>query len=204
MGNKSKAKSKGSTTSSTSSEAAVRRSGRKRVSTTVKIQGYDVKRDNNYTFNAVRYEMGTHEADDPVTKKARTATASETKKKAPRQMTQAEKDRTQHNDKVKAAIETKKSFRMDFLAKHKDVIDPFIDESTRIKVEEWGNQKKKAASYVQEDLFLQPDLVTGGEMRDYQLAGLNFLLNLHRQNIGMILGDEMGELYSAVIPRRIF
>lgn len=29
-------------------------------------------------------------------------------------------------------------------------------------------------------------------MRDYQLAGLNFMVNLHKQNIGMILGDEMG------------
>ena len=39
---------------------------------------------------------------------------------------------------------------------------------------------------------MQPSQIANGEMRDYQLAGLNFLVNMHNRNLGMILGDEMG------------
>jgi SNF2 family DNA or RNA helicase len=35
-----------------------------------------------------------------------------------------------------------------------------------------------------------PD-IKGGEMRDYQLRGLNWLINLHNQAVGGILADEM-------------
>jgi hypothetical protein len=38
----------------------------------------------------------------------------------------------------------------------------------------------------------QPLGIEGGSMRDFQLAGLNFLVKMHRQNLGMILADEMG------------
>lgn len=33
--------------------------------------------------------------------------------------------------------------------------------------------------------------ITGGEMRDYQLRGLNWLINLYKHNVGGILADEM-------------
>ncbi|CAL8068628.1 unnamed protein product [Calicophoron daubneyi] len=37
-----------------------------------------------------------------------------------------------------------------------------------------------------------PWFVKGGEMRDYQIRGLNWMIQLHRDNINGILADEMG------------
>ncbi|KAF3491760.1 chromatin remodelling complex ATPase chain ISW1 [Arthroderma uncinatum] len=44
-----------------------------------------------------------------------------------------------------------------------------------------------------ETVFQQsPSFVRGGEMRDYQIAGLNWLVSLHENGISGILADEMG------------
>jgi len=40
--------------------------------------------------------------------------------------------------------------------------------------------------------FPQPKLVTGGEMRPYQLAGLEWLVSLYENGLNGILADEMG------------
>ena len=37
-----------------------------------------------------------------------------------------------------------------------------------------------------------PAFIKGGEMRDYQVAGLNWLISLHENGISGILADEMG------------
>jgi len=47
------------------------------------------------------------------------------------------------------------------------------------------------SSLVNSKLLVQPSIIKG-EMRDYQLEGLNWMLNLHDNNISGILADEMG------------
>jgi len=37
-----------------------------------------------------------------------------------------------------------------------------------------------------------PKYIKGGEMRDYQVSGLNWLISLHENGISGILADEMG------------
>lgn len=37
-----------------------------------------------------------------------------------------------------------------------------------------------------------PPFIVGGTMRDYQVAGLNWLVSLHENGISGILADEMG------------
>lgn len=37
-----------------------------------------------------------------------------------------------------------------------------------------------------------PKFIKGGQMRDYQIAGLNWLISLHENGISGILADEMG------------
>jgi SWI/SNF-related matrix-associated actin-dependent regulator of chromatin subfamily A member 5 len=37
-----------------------------------------------------------------------------------------------------------------------------------------------------------PGFIQGGQMRDYQVAGLNWLISLHENGISGILADEMG------------
>jgi SWI/SNF-related matrix-associated actin-dependent regulator of chromatin subfamily A member 5 len=38
----------------------------------------------------------------------------------------------------------------------------------------------------------QPSLIKHGQMKEYQLQGLSFLIWLHENGMGGILGDEMG------------
>jgi SNF2 family DNA or RNA helicase len=41
-------------------------------------------------------------------------------------------------------------------------------------------------------LLTQPSCITGGAMREYQLAGLNWMIRLGENGINGILADEMG------------
>ncbi|KAF9038768.1 hypothetical protein BDZ89DRAFT_1061181 [Hymenopellis radicata] len=43
-----------------------------------------------------------------------------------------------------------------------------------------------------QELVEQPSLIKGGEMKDYQLHGLSFLVNMYKNGMNCILGDEMG------------
>jgi SNF2 family DNA or RNA helicase len=38
----------------------------------------------------------------------------------------------------------------------------------------------------------QPNTLVGGQLRDYQLEGLNWLFKLYQANLNGILADEMG------------
>ena len=52
-----------------------------------------------------------------------------------------------------------------------------------------GKQEGKAEHTIFRD---SPKFIKGGEMRDYQVAGLNWLISLHENGISGILADEMG------------
>ncbi|KAJ7762395.1 P-loop containing nucleoside triphosphate hydrolase protein [Mycena maculata] len=43
-----------------------------------------------------------------------------------------------------------------------------------------------------QNFVVQPELIVGGEMKEYQLAGLSFLAHMYHNGINCILGDEMG------------
>jgi hypothetical protein len=47
-------------------------------------------------------------------------------------------------------------------------------------------------------LQVQPSVVSGGKMRDYQLQGLNWLIHLYDNGINGILADEMVSCCRAV------
>lgn len=40
--------------------------------------------------------------------------------------------------------------------------------------------------------FKQPELVTGATLRDYQLAGVQWMISLYENGLNGILADEMG------------
>lgn len=40
--------------------------------------------------------------------------------------------------------------------------------------------------------FAQPELVTGAKLRDYQLAGVQWMISLYENGLNGILADEMG------------
>lgn len=170
----------------------LRRSDRKRTSTIIKVDGQFILKQNNYVVTGSTYVHGTYEEDAEKisnVKKQKTATGI---KKSPtvRKQPSYEVARIEHNENVKKSIQEKESIRRDFLVENRATLEPFMEEATNRMVLEWGGNKKTA--FVRNELFVQPELVTGGEMRDYQLAGLNFMVEMHQRNIGMILGDEMG------------
>ncbi|KAF3777906.1 CHROMATIN REMODELING 5 protein [Nymphaea thermarum] len=53
------------------------------------------------------------------------------------------------------------------------------------------SQRKKSRASLRK-LDQQPDWLRGGKLRDYQLEGLNFLVNSWRNDTNVILADEMG------------
>ncbi|XP_057806203.1 protein CHROMATIN REMODELING 5-like [Salvia miltiorrhiza] len=52
-------------------------------------------------------------------------------------------------------------------------------------------QRKKIKGSLRK-LDEQPEWLKGGKLRDYQLEGLNFLVNSWRNDTNVILADEMG------------
>ncbi|KAK0855947.1 chromatin remodeling complex Adenosinetriphosphatase [Friedmanniomyces endolithicus] len=53
-------------------------------------------------------------------------------------------------------------------------------------------QGKQAGKEEHHVFHESPSFIQGGEMRDYQVAGLNWLISLHENGISGILADEMG------------
>ena len=181
----------------------VRRTGRKRTSTIIQVNGNFVLKQNNYVVKGHTYVHGAFDEDaeknNQVKKPRKTVTPSTTTEPSVRKQSASEKARMGHNENVKKSIQDKEPTRRAFLVKHQKLLEPFMDEATNRMVLEWGQVKYPA--FQKHELFVQPELITGGEMRDYQLAGLNFMVEMHQQNIGMILGDEMG-LVRSVVERK--
>lgn len=99
--------------------------------------------------------------------------------------------------------------RLQFLLKQAEVFQHFAPKAAA------GEEKKKkrgrhAAGYTEEQedeellrdeegggegaghrLQVQPSVISGGKMREYQLQGLNWLIHLYDNGINGILADEM-------------
>lgn len=59
-------------------------------------------------------------------------------------------------------------------------------EASDVKNEEEEEEGDKQYS------FVQPELVTGAKLRDYQLAGVQWMISLYENGLNGILADEMG------------
>jgi hypothetical protein len=167
-----------------------RRSGRERSSTTMVIDGHTVLKQNNYVVKGGDYVFGTTEdaapsSKPPPLKKIKSTTSSVPR--APRVMSQVQRDRQAHNALVMQAKQAKQALQLSFLAKHSDRLAPFCEP----KVMDTLKQVQQVP-YQEIVITKQPQLIQTAVLRDYQMTGLNFMVNMHRQNLSMILGDEMG------------
>ncbi|XVF19340.1 hypothetical protein REPUB_Repub11eG0102300 [Reevesia pubescens] len=74
-----------------------------------------------------------------------------------------------------------------------DAIDEFKAREAAIAVQGKmvDHQRKKGKASLRK-LDEQPEWLRGGKLRDYQLEGLNFLVNSWRNDTNVILADEMG------------
>ena len=153
-----------------------------------------VKRDNNYVVRGGEYVHGAYDANGTATdggalaRLPRPSQAKQAKKKpSARAPSKAEQARAAHNEVVKSRVAGKQKARSAFLAKHSKIIGPFVDEKTSRYLSNTPPQKKDTWR----DMDMQPDMIQG-DMRDYQMIGLNWMAKMHSMNLGMILGDEMG------------
>lgn len=71
--------------------------------------------------------------------------------------------------------------------------DEIITESAK---NDGGNTKSEAVVFdahaVKETVTQQPDMLTGGTLKPYQLTGLEWLVSLYNNRLNGILADEMG------------
>lgn len=100
--------------------------------------------------------------------------------------------RQNHNHMIKRRVANKAGARLQHLAKHQDILKPFLDDSTRVKLAtlpvpmSTSTNMPTNISEPNRELFCQPEAIQG-DMRDYQLAGLNWMVKMHDKNLGMIL-----------------
>lgn len=61
-----------------------------------------------------------------------------------------------------------------------------------MKQEEGEDKQEDGEDDDGEYTFAQPALVTGAKLRDYQLAGVQWMISLYENGLNGILADEMG------------
>ena len=168
-----------------------RRTGRKRTSTTMIIDGHTVKVANNYTVTAGEYIHGAYKPDAPKpVKKAKPATTNKPKSSSPRKMPAYITARTKHNDTIKSRITSHDTpHQLNFMTNNYDALEPFIDNKVKSMLQ--SNIPKAKPEVKRAVLGTQPDLVQT-TLRDYQMIGLDWMVNMWGMGMPFILGDEMG------------
>lgn len=170
-----------------------RRSHRKRTSTVIHVRGgYTIQKDNNYVLKGGTYSFGV--ADSEIVE------APPTARKKPRQQQRLpasnvthhpcpkEARRRQGKRDLEKAIQIKKPLRDAFLKQHLAALQPFIEPNIASQIQNVSLTRQSCTKELQ--VAMQPDAIQG-ELRDYQLQGLQFMARMHSCNMGMILGDEM-------------
>lgn len=167
-----------------------RRSKRAKKSTLVYIDGQAVLAKNNYQMKGLTYQYGTDFETAPRKSKGKKGTAKpKGPSSKPRKVTPQEKKRIEHNSAVAKRIKDKKDRRAQFLASNLSVMKPFLEERVAKSLSALPKTTAPEDSEPNE-LFIQPEAIQA-EMRDYQLAGLNWMVKMHESNLACILGDEM-------------
>lgn len=171
---------------STNTYAAARRSGRERTTTTIQIDGHTVLRKNNHTVTGMEYIWGddnpekNNESQPPEPKKQKVDTAA----RAPYLYKPSDHEilRRQHNLRIAKAKNLKICSKGVSWPRIKPFCEPsVIQDLQNTLIEDFQ------AEAVQE----QPQAIRATP-RDYQVQGLNFMVQMDRQNLPMILGDAMG------------
>jgi len=178
-----------SPSSSPSSQGLQRKSSRVKTSTLIYVDGHAVKKDNNYVVNGTEYVYGGVAADQERPPQRKKAAAGPKAAPKPRIVTALEQGRLDKKQELQTSIQDKAPARAKFLKDQLPVLTPFLEPKVLQLIR---NASSVAAPAVHESapMYLQPDAIVG-EMRDYQLAGLNWMSKMYSKNVGMILGDEM-------------
>ena len=167
-----------------------RKSSRKRVSTTIVVDGHAIKRSNNYTVTGINYIHGAFTADAPKEKKAK-PTPAQTAPKKSRARAAWEIERLKHNDVIKKLMVKDETSQLEFMTRNADVLEPFMEDKIKLLLKANSQVVDKTKILQPIVLGAQPDIVTT-PLRDYQMIGLSWMIDMHSQGMPFILGDEMG------------
>lgn len=101
-----------------------------------------------------------------------------------------------HNVIIKKQMVEDEVKRWKFLSSHKDLIKPFVNEKVlaRLNIKADLDSIDNKENQIRDIVSVQPESIDPETttMRDYQMIGLNWMMNMHEKGLGMILGDEMG------------
>jgi hypothetical protein len=169
-----------------------RRSKRERISTLTWIDGQAVLRQNNYVVTGRQYVMGEDGMDAPPSSaKQRRPKDVESAPKRPKLTPPHEISRIQHNDQVQRTSKANEHWHWKFLANQIPLLRHFCEPLVLEQLKHKAQNSKKCDSYTPLEIETAPTVIEA-TLRDYQLKGLEFMVNMHNQNLSMILGDEMG------------
>lgn len=173
-------------------KVGTRKSSREKKSTLIYVDGYAIKKQNNYVVKGTQYvfhstmDNSTQHRTRRLTKQATSKNGNPQKTISKRVISPAEARRAEMKESVESAIRDKSQTRDAFLHSHLDAFEPFIESKIYQKIK--SRNAGGTTALVKTEVFMQPDAITA-DMRDYQLAGLNFMSNMYQNNVGMILGD---------------
>ena len=105
--------------------------------------------------------------------------------------------RQAHNRAMKQEAPEKERRRLRFFSGITDVVAPFVPRAVQKRVPALSKKEQVDfdASRVDTDgapTIAQPVTIVGGEMRRYQLVGLEWMLSMFEHGMNPILADEMG------------
>ena len=140
-------------------------------------------------------EFAAAEAEDAAREQRREAEAERKalaakRPKAVRTLSAVEQRMRDHNAAMKAAAEDpqRAAARTAFILSHAEVLRPFV--SPGILDKEAAKPRKAGAAVPK--LTTTPEWIKQGQLRDYQLEGVSWMLQTHAHGVSGILGDEMG------------
>lgn len=168
---------------------AQRKSSRAKTSTLIYVNGHAIKKENNYVVKGMEYVYGGAVGQEQPTKRKAAPKAGPKPPPKPRAITAQEAERRDKKAEIEKAIRDKAPRRNQFLKEHLSVLTPFIEPKVAQAIQQ--ATVNGASSVDSVPMYMQPDSITG-DMRSYQLSGLNWMAKMYSNNMSCILGDEMG------------
>lgn len=98
----------------------------------------------------------------------------------------------EHNDRVKSLKPYADFNRKAFFKEHLGDFRPFLETNVVEDLESFDPSGAPSPGMKPYKELMQQPSILNGDMRDYQLQGLNFLAKMHHAGTPCILGDEMG------------
>lgn len=179
------------------SEVDPRRSERSRKSRITYIDGQPVLRLNTYTLeegepSVFREECQDEEVQVVAMKKRR---ISNQLKKDPDQESVKKYNENAwacNNQKIMEDMTVARNKANVYLVNILDVLEPFITPTVKNKLVESVLKLPFKQPVPKTKITRQPKCIVNGEMRNYQLEGLSFLVSMFDNGLSAILADEMG------------